>query len=31
MDFGTLSGRLEIIDVVNGRELPTTVHENGTG
>jgi len=31
VDFGTLSGRAVIVDVSNGRELATAVHEYGNG
>lgn len=31
VDFGTLSGRAVIVDVANGRELATAVHEYGNG
>jgi L-ribulokinase len=31
VDFGTLSGRAVIVDVSNGKELATAVHEYGNG
>jgi len=31
VDFGTLSGRAVIVDVTNGKELATAVHEYGDG
>jgi len=31
MQFGTLSGRAVIVDVANGKELATSVHEYGNG
>ncbi len=31
VDFGTLSGRTVIVDVSNGKELATAVHEYSNG
>ena len=31
VDFGTLSGRAVIVDVSNGKELATAVHEYANG